>query len=124
MRTYGRVAASEANPTPVKWVEVQTDANGLNDYVYVTALVQELKLNLGESPFWGDRGIPAEPSVLSQVAPDYYTMLMQQRYAPYFMAITISRQPNKAVGRGMYSPVYQINITTHYGVQLNLEIPV
>lgn len=125
MRTYGRVAnPNSGSPDPVKWVEVQTAPNGLNDYVYVTALIQELKLNLGESPFWGDRGIPAKPSVVTQVAPDYYTMLMQQRYAPYFLAITIVREPNKYAGRGMYRPEYRINITTHYGVQLNFSIPV
>jgi hypothetical protein len=124
MRTYGRVAASLADPEPTKWVEVQTEPSGLNDYVYVTALVQELKLNLGESPFWGDRGIPAKPSVVTQVAPDYYTMLMQQRYAPYFLALTIVRGVDKYAGRGMYRPEYRIDITTHYGVQLNLSIPV
>lgn len=125
MRTYGRVPDPQSgSPDPVKWIEIQTDENGFNDYVYVTALVQELKLNLGESPFWGDRGIPAKPSVVTQVAPDYYTMLMQQRYSPFFLSITIVRQQNVYAGRGMYKPVYRINITTKYGVKLNLEIPV
>jgi hypothetical protein len=52
-------------------------------------------------------------------------MLMQQRYAPYFLAITIQRRPNIAgQTKGAYEVVYGIEITTHYGVQLNLEIAV
>lgn len=121
MRTYGRVYS---DPDTYTWVVVETDQNGFNDYVHVTGLIQELKLNLGESPFWGDRGIPAKPSIVMQVAPDYYTMLMQQRYSPFFLAITIARQPDKLVRTGVFQVIYSINITTHYGVQLNMDIAV
>ena len=65
MRVYGRTTNEQGQTS---WREVDTDANGFNDFVYLTALVQELKLNLGESPFWADRGIPAKPSVVQQVA--------------------------------------------------------
>lgn len=115
MRVYGRVTDEFGNKT---WVVVQTDANGFNDYVYVTALIQELKLNLGESPFWANRGIPAEPSVLTQVAPDYYTFLMQQRYAPYFMNISIVKVP------AQQNPTYNISIVTQQGVQIETQVPV
>ncbi len=120
MRIYGRVY-NELGVS--RWVEVQTDANGFNDYVYVTALIQELKLNLGESPFWGDRGIPAKPSVVQQVAPDYYTFLMQQRYAPYFLNLIIVKVPGLDA-KARPTPVYRINITTHQGVQIETEVPV
>ena len=120
MRTYGRGYDEYSN---VSWVEVQTDANGLNDYVYVTALIQEILLNLGESPFWGDRGIPAKPSLVQQVAPDYHTMLMQQRYAPYFMNLIITKVPGLDAG-GHPTPVYRINVTTHQGVQIEEQVPV
>lgn len=121
MRVYGRTT----DEMGVKhWVEVQTDANGLNDYVYVTAMIQEIKLNLGESPFWGNRGIPAHLSVVQQVAPDYYVMLIQQRYAPFFLALSIARVPDTQVSRGQYSPTYRVQATTHYGVQLEQDVPV
>ena len=121
MRTYGRVYNSNGTYT---WVEVQTDANGLNDYVYATALIQELKLNLGESPFWGTRGIPAKQSVLLQIAPDYYTFLVQKNYAKYFLSLIISRNSAATTSQGYPLPTYQVNITTHNGVQLELNVPV
>ena len=120
MRTYGRAALNNLYPDQLTWIEVITDAAGFNDYVYCTALVQELRLNLGESPFWGDRGIPAKPSVVQQVAPDYYTFLMQSRYAPYFLNLVIVRVPEPITSP---TPVYRINITTHQGVQLEEVIP-
>lgn len=116
MRVYGR---SEVG----SWVVVETDANGLNDYVYATALIQELKLNLGESPFWGNRGIPAHPSVVQQIAPDYYTMLIQQRYAQFFLNLIITKLTDAVDNRGRSVPTYRVNITTHQGVQLQRDIP-
>jgi hypothetical protein len=121
MRTYGRVFTS---PTEYFWQEVQTDPSGANDYVFLTGLIQELKLNLGESPFWGNRGIPAGPSVIQQVAPDYYVMLFQQRYAPQFLNLTIVRVPGGTDSNGKPAPTYRINATTHYGLQLEAEVPV
>lgn len=115
MRTWGRVNGV--------WTIIETDKNGFNDYVYATALIQELLLNLGESPFWGNRGIPAHPSVVQQIAPDYYTMLMQQRYAQFFLSLIITKLPNAVDSEGRLVPTYRVNITTMTGVQLQLEIP-
>ena len=44
MRTYGRNSEG-------KWVLVETDENGFNDSVYLTTLIQNLKLAPQESPF-------------------------------------------------------------------------
>ena len=44
MRTYGQDESG-------KWVTIATDANGFNDAVYLTTLVQNLKLAPQESPF-------------------------------------------------------------------------
>jgi hypothetical protein len=44
MRTYGR----DANG---KWVLVVPDENGFNDSIYLTTLIQNLKLAPQESPF-------------------------------------------------------------------------
>ena len=114
MRVYGRTYDSQGNPT---WVEVQTDASGFNDAVYLTALAQCLKLNLGESPFYANYGIPAHQSVITQVFPDYYVMATQTQYAPYFASLSVTRQP------GSDPPQYNVNAVTHSGAILSSAIP-
>jgi len=114
MRTYGRTYDEYGNAT---WVEVTTDANGYNDAVYVTALIQCLKLNLGESPFWADWGIPARPSVMTQVFPDYWMALMQQRFASHFTSLTLTKLPST-------TPTYQISVITQQGSSIEAVIAV
>lgn len=99
------------------WQVVETDANGFSDYVYITALVQCLKLNLGESPFWADWGIPAQRSVTQQVFPNYYVTLMQQRYSKFFASLQITQVQNP-------TPTYNVYIVTNQGVVVQLQIPV
>jgi len=114
MRTYGRTTDEFGNKT---WVVVTTDANGFNDNVYLTTLAQVLKLNLGESPFFGNYGIPAHPSVVQQVFPDYYVQITQQQFAQYFASLIVSKASSP-------SPVYNINVITHYGAIPEIQIPV
>lgn len=115
MRIYGRIADSEGKKV---WVVIQTDSNGNNDLVFVVALCQCLKLNLGESPFYAWAGIPAQDSVLQQVAPDYYVYTTQQVYAPYFASLIITRDPSSI------TPVYTVNVLTHQGVKLSANVSV
>ena len=89
MRTYGRVKNSDGSLT---WVEVQTDANGHDDYVWLTTLIQCLKLNIGESPFYASYGIPARQSVLQQIFPDFYVTQAQIQFSPYFSSLVVSKQ--------------------------------
>lgn len=110
MRTWGRVNGV--------WTQVQTDANGLNDLVYVTALIQVLQLGLGESPFYANYGIPAQASLVQQVFPDFYVMLAQQLFSQYFASLSISRTDPD-------NPTYAVKIITHAGVVINetVEFP-
>lgn len=101
----------------LKWVAVVTTPDGNNDYVYVTALVQCLKLSIGESPFWSDWGIPARRSVVQQVFPDYYVALMQQRYAQYFASLQITKVASS-------TPTYNVVIVLHSGVKIAASVPV
>jgi hypothetical protein len=122
MRTYGRIRNTL---TGVKtWVEVTTDANGFNDMVYLTTLAQVCKLNLDESPFWADWGIPAHASVMTQIPPDYYMALIQQRFAPLFMSLTMMRMPNAIDETGRPSPYYSIGVITNLGANLSVNVPV
>jgi len=110
MRTFGRI--NQVNGAGGTWVEVSTDANGFNDQVYLTTLVQALKLNLGESPFYASTGIPAQQTVVTQVFPDYYAMITQEQFAPFFAALTINRVP------GSFPPVYTVTAVCHSGAIL------
>lgn len=117
MRTWGRPPGlQDANGNPA-WVEVQTDANGFNDYVFITTLAQTLKLNLGESPFYADRGIPAHQSVVQQVHPDYYVAVTQSLFAQYFAALIIAKIPS-------VTPTYRLAITTHAGAKFNVVVAI
>lgn len=109
MRTWGRVNGT--------WTEVTTDADGFNDLVYLTTLCQTLKLNLGESPFFGNYGIPAHESVVQQVFPDFYVAMVQQQFAPFFASVIISKENST-------TPTYRVNVTTNQGYKLSATVPI
>ena len=113
MRTYGRITNADGTRT---WVVVETDANGNDDLVWLTTLIQTLKLNLGESPFYANYGIPAHPSVVSQVQPDFYVARTQQQFARYFASLSIAKVP------GTVTPTYNVTVTTHQGVVLSAQV--
>ncbi|WP_260426971.1 hypothetical protein [Burkholderia cenocepacia] len=95
-----------------------TDANGYDDNVYLTTLCQVLKLNLGESPFYANYGIPAQQTVVTQVFPDFYAMATQQQFAPHFASLAIVRVP------GSFPPVYNIQAVAHSGALLNATVAI
>lgn len=114
MRTYGRLGTDSSKPGA--WSVVQTDADGNDDYVWLTTLIQCLLLNLGESPFYADRGIPAQQSVVQQVFPDFYVTLTQQRFAQYFASLLVTKVSAPY-------PVYRVNATTNQGVKFSATVP-
>lgn len=134
MRTYGRVPVlipgsnvqaidPETGSPATEWVEVDTTAAGYNDYVYITTLIQVLKLNLGESPFYGNYGIPAKASIVQQVAPDFYVIRTQQQFAGRFANLTIARTAAPS-GYPINTPTYRVAVTTHQGLKLNVTVPI
>lgn len=110
MRTWGRDSTGQ-------WVEVTTDANGNNDAVYLTTLIQCLKLGLGESPFYANYGIPAQQSVLTQIFPDFYTYQTQSQFNQYFVSLTVQKVSSP-------TPTYDISVVTHSGATISASIPV
>ena len=114
MRTYGRVTNQDGSKT---WVVVETtDADGNNDYVWLLTLIQCLLLNLGESPFYANYGIPAKPSVVQQVMPDFYIWQTQRQFAQYFASLIVSKDPGP-------DPVYNVNVTTNQGTKIAVSVP-
>jgi hypothetical protein len=114
VRTYGRIDDGFGNK---KWVEVEVLTAETDDPVWVTTLIQTLKLILGESPFYANYGIPAQQSVIQQIFPDFYVARTQQQYSKYFSSLIVSKVP------GTRSPVYNVNIVTKAGTRLTVSIP-
>jgi hypothetical protein len=75
-----------------------------------------LRLNLGESPFWGDYGIPAQQAVATQVFPDIYVAQTQTQFAPYFASLSIKRV------LGSFPPAYTVNAVCFSGAILDMTV--
>jgi len=115
MRTYGRLPPDATGYK--QWVEIQSQDNGSDDYVFVTTLCQCLLLILGESPFFANHGIPSEQSIIQQIFPDFYVFQTQRQFAPYFASVIITRMPEP-------TPTYRVNIVTNYGTTIQQEIAI
>lgn len=113
MRIYGRYTDTMGNR---KWTVVETSPDGSNDYVYLINLIQVLLLNLGESPFYANYGIPAKPSVVQQIFPDFYVTRTQQQFAGVFASLIITKTQSR-------TPTYNIALTTHQGAKLVIDVP-
>lgn len=116
MRVYGRITNPDGSKT---WVTVQTDPEtGSNSWVYVTALCQALLLNLNESPFYSQIGIPAQQSVQMQVAPDLYVTRIQQYYSQFFASLIVAKDP------AARTPTYNVRATTLDGTPVSVTVQV
>ncbi|WP_324028578.1 hypothetical protein GC087_14410 [Pantoea sp. JZ2] len=115
MRTWGRVTDENGKK---QWVAVETDENGDSSYVWLTTLIQTLKLGLGESPFYAQYGIPAQQSIVQQVYPDYYVNMTQQQFAGYFASLAITKAD------GANNPTYNIAVVFLNGTSYQTEIAV
>jgi len=102
MRTYNKASGV--------WKEITTDANGYDDNIWVATLIQCLKLNLGEDPFFADIGIPLQETIATQVYPDFYIARIQSQFAQYFTSLSISRR--KTTNQ---NPAYDVKIVTNKG---------
>lgn len=113
MRTYGRTR--DVLTGKKTWWVVTTDNNGYNDSVWLTTLAQVCKLNLGESPFFANYGIPAHPSVITQVYPDFFMVRTQQQFASYFASLILTKQDDAVDQDNRPAPSYLIQVLTNYG---------
>lgn len=108
MRIWGRDGAGV-------WHQTVTAPNGDNELVRIVNLAQVLLLGLGESPFFGNYGIPAQQTVATQVFPDLYVWITQSQFAIYFASLVIARQlgPN---------PSYNVSVLTKNGASITAEV--
>ena len=112
MRTWGRVPATPENSNPNN-VEFVIDGEFPNGYVWV----EVLQLGLGESPMFGNYGSPAQQSVFTQIFPDYYVTLMQQKFSIYFLALLLAKLPGT-------DPRYMLSATTNPGATIQNPVPI
>jgi hypothetical protein len=128
MRTYGRT--QDVRSGKKTWWVVTTDVNGFNDSVWLTDLAQVCKLNLGESPFFANFGIPAHPSVVTQVFPDFFLARTQQQFASHFASLILTTLPvdqgtadSFASGQGgAPAPRYYFSVLTNYGSRIGVTL--
>lgn len=113
IRTFGRITNEDGSKT---WGEVDTDAQGFNDAVWLTTLIQCLKLSIGESPFYANYGIPAQRSIVQQIFPDFYVAQTQAQFAQYFASLIIAKVANPL------TPEYNVNVVTNQGVKIVTQI--
>ena len=104
MRTYGKDQSG-------KWVEVTQVG-----YIWLATLVQTLRLNEGESPIYGNYGIPAQQSVMTQIAPDAAVNRTQNQYAPYFSQLRVIRD------QLAIQPTYFINAVFQNGTTISTTV--
>jgi hypothetical protein len=116
MRVFGRITNEDGSKS---WIVVSTDPiTGSSSWVYVTAFCQAMLLNLGESPFYAQFGIPAVQSVIQQIAPDFYVSRMVQYFAQFFASLIVARVPAAPV------PTYNVNATLLEGTPASVTVQV
>ncbi len=106
MRTWGRQKNQDGSFGP--WQRI-TDPQ----FVWLATLVQTLRLNQGESPLYGDFGIPAPDAVTTQIAPDAAVARTQAQYVQYFASLAVSAVP------GAQEPTYNVEVVLNDGTILN-----
>ena len=75
-----------------------------------------MQLNLGESPFYANYGLPDQQAIIQQVAPDLYVQRMQQLFAPNFASLTVARVPDAP------NPTYKIAVLTQQGSKVITQV--
>jgi hypothetical protein len=119
MRTYGRT--QDVKSGKKTWWVVTTDVNGYNDSVWLTTLAQVCKLNLGESPFFANYGIPAHPSIVTQVFPDFFMARTQQQFSGYFASLILTILSDAVDSDDRPAPGYNISVLTNYGSRIGVR---
>lgn len=88
MRVWGKLKNTDGT---YKWVAYGDNLPGGRDMAYFIWLQNVLLLVVGEDPFNPDWGGWSFKSMAQAIWPDYYMQLTQQRMAPYFSSLAITR---------------------------------
>lgn len=113
MRIHGR----KTNPDGTKsWVTIDTEDGGDQDSVYVLWLIQVLKMNTLESPFWPGWGVPMWQALQNTYYPDSSLSQIQATFSQYFTYLSISKVPSDTLLQ------YSISLITKSGNQAQFVV--
>lgn len=104
-RVWARIHNDDGTRT---WQAIETTSAGSNDNLNFIWLQNVLLLNINESPFYSDWGVPVHQTMVSQILPDYYMSLIQRRFSEYFASVIINRI-------SATTPTYSISVTSATG---------
>lgn len=105
------------------WTEISTAPDGNNDAVNIVTLEQVLLLNLSESPFFANFGLPARQAVQQQLPPDFYVQRTQQYFSQFFASLIVASVSEILPGTNVPTPMYRINLTTVNGQPFSAAVP-
>lgn len=112
MRIHGR----RINPDGTKtWVTLDTTKGDSEDQVLVLWLIQTLKLNTLESPFWPSSGVPTWQTMQNTFYPNNSLAKIQSEFSKYFTYISISRVTKP-------DPYYNVTVITKNGVKSTVQV--
>jgi hypothetical protein len=112
MRIHGRQPNPDGTYT---WVTLDTVTGASIDEIYVLWLVQSLKLNTLESPFWPGWGVPIWQAMQNTFYPDSSIAQLQANFAQYFAYLSITRLNDP-------DPFYQVIVITKNGTYQNFKV--
>jgi hypothetical protein len=100
------------------WIAVTSDpVTGDDSWVRITQLCQVLLLNLGESPFYSQYGLPAKQTVVQQTQPDFYVNRTQAQFAQYFANLAVAKLSSNP-------PTYRVAATLFSGAKASVTMTV
>ncbi len=112
MRIHGR----QLNPDGTKtWVTLDTANGDSEDAVYVLWLIQTLKLNTLESPYWPGWGVPIWQVMQNTFYPDSSIAKIQADFSQYFAFLSIARVANP-------DPYYRVIVITKNGTMKTIKV--
>lgn len=113
MRIHGRKKNADGT---LSWVTIDTEKGGDQDSVYVLWLIQVLKMNTLESPFWPDWGVPMWQALQNTYYPDSSLAKIQSDFSQYFAYLSITRVPSAS------DIAYSISLITKSGSQATFQV--
>ncbi len=112
MRIYGRQQNLDGSKT---WITLDTASGSALDEIYVLWLIQTLKLNTLESPYFPGSGVPIWQAMQNTFYPDSSLAAIQASFSQYFSYLSITRLTNP-------DPYYNIIVVTKNGVSGTIKV--